>query len=75
MLVALLALVASPLPAATLQKTCPTRAADRVTARQPARIRPLADMPPARLIKGVFREVDGCPQPIVVREQVGEPGR
>lgn len=39
-----------------------------------ARARPLADMPPAVEIKALYREVNGCPKPIVVRRNVGNPG-
>ncbi|WP_353204584.1 hypothetical protein [Sphingomonas sp.] len=38
-------------------------------------IRPLADEPPARQIKAVVREIDGCNTPIVVNAEVGTPRR
>lgn len=37
------------------------------------RPRPLADMPQAVEIKTLWRVVDGCPQPIVVRRGLGNP--
>lgn len=75
---ALIVLAVLPLLAATKPapvKPCARPQADRVDARQPARMRKLGEMPPAKQILGVLREVDGCPQPIVVREEVGQPRR
>ena len=44
---------------------------------QPARltVHPLTAEPPAKLILGVLRTVDGCSRPVVVREDVGAPRR
>ena len=39
--------------------------------REPARVRPLSEMPPAKHILGVYREANGCAEPIVLRERVG----
>ena len=64
----LLVLAATATPGA---KPCRRPGADRVDARQPARARKLGEMPPARQVLGVFRTVDGCPTPIVVRDTVG----
>ena len=36
---------------------------------------PLTAEPPAKLILGVLRTVDGCTRPVVVREDVGAPRR
>lgn len=65
----------SQAPAATPPKRCAKPAVERAEARRPLQMRKLGDMPPARQIKGVFNEVDGCPAPIVVRDSVGLPGR
>ena len=45
--------------------------------RQPARltVHPLTAEPPAKVILGVLRTVDGCSRPVVVREDVGAPRR
>ena len=47
------------------------------TDRQPAppTVHPLTAEPPAKLILGVLRTVDGCSRPVVVREDVGAPRR
>jgi hypothetical protein len=75
---ALTVLAALPLLAATKPapaKPCPRPQMDRADARQPARMQKLGEMPPGKQILGLFREVDGCPTPIVVREEVGQPRR
>ncbi len=36
-----------------------------------ASVRPLAEMPPAARVLTVYREVDGCPTPVVLRRGVG----
>lgn len=58
----------NPRPAA---KQCDARLqhADGDTA--PARARKLNEMPPANQIKTVYREVDGCPKPMIVRRDIG----
>ena len=38
-------------------------------------VHPLTAEPPAKLILGVLRTVDGCSRPVVVREDVGAPRR
>jgi hypothetical protein len=45
--------------------------------RQPQRltVHPLTAEPPAKLILGVLRTVDGCSRPVVIREDVGAPRR
>ena len=39
------------------------------------RVHPLTAEPPAALILGVLRTVDGCSRPVVIREDVGAPKR
>ncbi len=39
------------------------------------RVHQLTAEPPAALILGVLRTVDGCTQPVVIREDVGAPRR
>ena len=68
------AAAAHTIPAAPTER-CASSRIDKVEARQPARVRKLADMPPGKQLLGVFREVDGCPTPMIVRETVGMPGR
>ena len=70
-----LPLTAATAPVTTPLKRCAYPTPDTVAAREPARVRPLAAMPPAKLLLGVYNEVDGCPRPIVVRAQVGAPRR
>ena len=38
-------------------------------------VHPLTAEPPAKLILGVLRTIDGCTQPVVIREDVGAPRR
>jgi hypothetical protein len=38
-------------------------------------VHPLTAEPPAKLILGVLRTVDGCSRPVVIREDVGAPRR
>jgi len=47
------------------------------TGRQPQRptVHPLTAEPPAKLILGVLRTVDGCSRPVVIREDIGAPRR
>ncbi len=47
------------------------------TGEQAARptVHPLTAEPPAALILGVLRTIDGCSRPVVVREDVGAPRR
>ena len=39
------------------------------------RVHPLTAEPPAALILGVLRTVDGCSRPVVIRDDVGAPRR
>jgi hypothetical protein len=41
----------------------------------PPTAHPLTAEPPAQLILGVLRTVDGCSRPVVIREDVGAPRR
>lgn len=77
---ALLALAALPLAAAAtprpvLLKPCPQTTAQQAAMREPMRAHRLDEMGPARQVKGVYRTVDGCERPIVVRAEVGQPRR
>ena len=82
-IVAILALAAiaaapAPKPAATAAaKPVCQNAGMSFADRQPARltVHPLTAEPPAKLILGVLRTVDGCSRPVVVREDVGAPRR
>ncbi|MEP7007790.1 MAG: hypothetical protein ABI810_17560 [Sphingomonas bacterium] len=81
--VAILALTAiaaapAPKPAATgaAKPVCQNAGmsfADRLPA--PPTTHPLTAEPPAKLIPGVLRTVDGCSRPVVAREDVGAPRR
>ena len=39
--------------------------------RASVRVVPLTEAPPGKLVRGVYREVGGCSEPIVLRERVG----
>lgn len=71
MLLLIVTLAAAPaaLPPCERTRITPTASIDKPT------IRPLGSMPPARQILGVLHVEDGCPKPIVVREDVGTPVR
>ena len=75
---AAIAAAPAPKPAATAaakpvcQDSNMFRAVDQ-TARPT--VHPLTAEPPAKLILGVLRTVDGCSLPIVIREDVGAPRR
>ena len=43
--------------------------------REPMRVRPLNEQPPAKHILGIYREANGCTEPVVLRKRVGAPGR
>ncbi|MBD8545190.1 hypothetical protein [Sphingomonas sp. CFBP 8760] len=72
--------IATDLPVTTmpnpgaLPEKC--RKADRVLVKgkQAGTFGKLGDMPPATEIKTVYRSKDGCPDPLVVRRDVGMPG-
>ncbi|GAA0332503.1 hypothetical protein GCM10009087_48390 [Sphingomonas oligophenolica] len=79
---AILALAAAaaapaPKPAAPAAKpVCQnTRIPYAVQRGETPRVHPLSAEPPAALILGVLRTVDGCTRPVVVREDVGAPRR
>ena len=72
----LLALAAAAAPAPTIRtQPCRRAAAEPVAARPSSPVRRLGDMPPARQVLGVYRSIDGCPTPVVVRDEVGANGR
>ena len=54
---------------------CRRTAVEPVTTGQSIGPRRLGTMPPARQVLAVHRSVDGCPTPVVVRDQVGANGR
>ena len=61
-----------PAPAAEAKPVCQN--AEVSVADEPApspTAHPLTAEPPAKLILGVLRTVDGCSRPVVVREDVG----
>jgi hypothetical protein len=77
---ALAAIAAAPAPKPAVTPTAKpvcqnadTSLADGQAARPTAH--PLTAEPPAKLILGVLRTVDGCSRPVVVREDVGAPRR
>lgn len=57
-----------------LPERCLTRDRVGVKGKQGAGLGKLGDMPPATEIKTVYRSKDGCPDPLVVRREVGKPG-
>lgn len=69
------ATVTPPANPATLKPICRNPGLIRTDARDNVTIRPLADAPPARQIKAVVREIEGCNTPIVVNAEVGTPRR
>lgn len=71
------AAVVTPQPGTPVQSKPICRNPGIVTAgtRGTAGIRPLGSEPPARQIKAVVREIDGCNTPIVVNAEVGAPRR
>ena len=55
---------------------CQNSATLNVNDPKPRRaIHPLGEEPPARAIRTVLRTVDGCSQPVVIREDIGAPMR
>ena len=76
MRIVLLTLAALPLTAASTPplpgKACARPTSERVRTSEPVRARKLGEMPPGKQLLAVYREVDGCPKPIVVREEVGQ---
>lgn len=43
--------------------------------KEPMRPNKLGELPPASQFLTVYREVDGCPKPVVVRRDIGAPRR
>ena len=80
--VAILALAAvaaapAPKPAAPEAKpVCQNSSVSNTLQRgETPRVHTLTAEPPAALILGVLRTVDGCTEPVVIREDVGAPRR
>ncbi|MEO6215814.1 MAG: hypothetical protein ABIO86_07275 [Sphingomonas sp.] len=84
-ILALAAIAAAPAPVAVPAAEAPTAEAKPVCqnaevsvaddqAPSPT-VHPLTAEPPAKLILGVLRTIDGCSRPVVVREDVGAPRR
>lgn len=72
--------VPTPNPVPLAERDCSAPRAGPVAdpaKTQPMRARRLADLPPANLERAVWRRVDGCPVPVIVRYGVdrreGEP--
>ena len=67
------------LAAATVMSTpvhkCELPRSERATRNEPVRAHRLGEMAPGKQMLGIFNSVDGCPKPIVVREEVGQPRR
>ena len=79
-ILALAAIGAAPAPrpaaAPAAKPVCQnTRMSNTVQRGESPRVHPLTADPPAALILGVLRTVDGCTQPVVIREDVGAPRR
>ena len=70
LLVAFATIAASPNPRPAL-KHCDARLQHADRDSMPARARKLSEMPPANQIKTVYREMDGCPKPMIVRRDIG----
>lgn len=58
-------------PTRAAQQACRPKAV-MADADHVARVQPLASMPPAKQVRGIYREIDGCPVLSVVRERVGQ---
>jgi len=67
-----IAVTAMPNPGALPEK-CLKRDRLRVKGKQEGRTGKLGDMPPASQIKTVYRSANGCPDPLIVRGEVGMP--
>jgi len=65
-------LASSPDPRPICQNS---RLSQTVQRGESPRVHPLTAEPPAALILGVLRTVDGCTQPVVIREDFGAPRR
>ena len=79
-ILALAAIAAAPAPkpaASPVAKPICQNASMSYTGEPAARptVHPLTSEPPAKLILGVLRTVDGCSRPVVIREDVGAPRR
>lgn len=67
--------VAAERPTPAPLKQCAQPQPEQIEARHPIGMRKLGEIAPAKQLLGVYRSVDGCPNPIVVREEVGLPKR
>jgi hypothetical protein len=74
---ATIAAAPAPKPAALPQAKpiCQNMNRSYADTQAPLIAHPLTAEPPAKLILGVLRTVDGCTRPVVVREDVGAPRR
>jgi hypothetical protein len=61
--------LADPAPQ-TPQRRCAT-AAPTLVAQGKAELKRLGDLPPANHMLALWRQVDGCPTPVVLREGIG----
>jgi hypothetical protein len=66
---------ASPDSAPDCPSLAPRYADDRRAWIERSRPRTLDELPPARLELAVFRQVDGCPIPAVLRDGIGDARR
>lgn len=71
MLLLSLAAAATATPPIARNAPCRQPGTERAATRGSVRIRPLGEMPPARQVLAVYRSIDGCPTPVVVRDEVG----
>lgn len=77
MLLAMIVAAALPNPAAPVARAdCPTDGGVH-NVRRSERIEPrkLGELPPADHVLAVYREVDRCPAPVIVRYGIGSDGR
>ncbi len=79
-ILALAAIAAAPPPkpvaTAAAKPVCQnSRMSNAVQRGESPRVHPLTAEPPAALILGVLRTVDGCSRPVVIREDIGAPRR
>ena len=71
-LAAILSLLAAPALAAPDEKRSCTRPdAHRARPAAPVRPRTLGELPPGSLELAVYRQIDGCQTPVIVRQNIG----
>lgn len=61
----------APSPGATPQVECQKPAMKKVDRAVALRARPLTEEPPAKHIAAVYRSIDGCVTPVVLRDGIG----